>query len=105
MQLSCPAIANAGIVVTVVDSATGAVAGRNAGVVARSATFVDSISPERTAASDGPFGLVYSYSKAGTYTVTVRKSGYRDWVRGGIVVAAANACALATVNVTAKLQQ
>ena len=103
--VNCPDIAVPGILVTVTDSLTQAPAGRNASIVARSATFTDSLPSERTAAFDGPYGLVYSRYATGTYTLTVKQSGYRDWTKTGIVVAKANACSLQTVNVTAKLQK
>jgi hypothetical protein len=103
--VNCPDIAVPGILVTVTDSLTQAPAGRNASIVARSAMFTDSVSSATTAASDGPFGLVYSRNAAGTYTLTVKQSGYRDWTKSGIVVAMANACSLRTVNVSARLQR
>ena len=101
----CPDIARAGIFVTVTDSLTQAPAGRNATIVAKSATFTDSVSSAQAAASDGPFGLVYSRNATGTYTLTVKQSGYRDWVKTGIVVTKVDACTLRTVPVTAKLQK
>jgi hypothetical protein len=105
IDYTCPDVANPGIAIAVVDSATQAVVGRNASIVARSAAFTDSVPAMYSAVSDGPFGLVYSQTATGTYTVTVKQSGYRDWVRTGIVVTKANACSLRTVNVTAQLQK
>lgn len=103
--VSCPDVAIPGIRVLVVDSATNNLAGRNASIVAKSATYTDSVSSTQTALSDGPYGLVYSRYAAGSYTLTVRQSGYRDWVQSGIVVSRVDVCSLETVNVTARLQK
>jgi hypothetical protein len=103
--VSCPDVAIPGIRVMVIDSVTNVLAGRSSSIVAKSATYTDSLSSTQTAVSDGPYGLLYSRYATGTYTLTIRQSGYRDWSQSGIVVAKADVCSLQTVNVTAKLQK
>ena len=101
-NFACTDEARAGIVVTVLDSASGTAAGKDARIVATAGTFVDSVPGMWTASSDGPFALAREH--AGTYTLTVNKTGFLDWTRSGIVVTA-DQCHVKTVQVTAKLQR
>lgn len=102
VNIVCTSEARAGIRLIVVDSVTGAAAGKASTIVARAGTFVDSLPAIWTASSDGPYPLAAEHP--GTFTVTVRRSPYRDWSRTGIVVTA-DKCHVRTVDVTARLQQ
>jgi hypothetical protein len=102
INYNCTDEARAGIVITVLDSASGVAAGKDARIVAKAGTFTDSVPGMWTAASDGPFALAHEH--AGTYTLTVSKTGYRDWTKTGIVVTK-DECHVRTVSVTARLQQ
>ena len=101
-SISCTQEARPGISVTVLDSATIVAAGRSSRILAHDGIFADSVPSQWTAASDGPFGLVYE--RTGTYTVTVTRAGYRDWTKSGIVVTK-DRCHVRTVPVTALLQK
>jgi hypothetical protein len=96
----CTMEARAALTVEAVDSATGAPATRGARIVAQSATDTDST--KGPAASDLPVGL--AYERAGTYTVTVTKPGYRQWTQSGITVTK-DECHVTPVKVTARLQR
>ncbi|MEO5580406.1 MAG: PEGA domain-containing protein [Gemmatimonadaceae bacterium] len=48
--------------------------------------------------------LSLAYERAGTYTVTVTKPGYREWRRTGVQVGR-DECHVITVPLTARLQQ
>jgi len=98
----CTDIAVPGIRVIVVDSVSGAAAGKGSIVVGRAGAYVDSLPAIWTASSDGPYPLAHEHP--GTFTVTVKRSPYRDWSRTGIVVTA-DQCHVRTVDVTARLQQ
>ena len=100
-NFACTDEARPAIVITVLDSASGMAAGKDARIVAKAGTFVDSVPGMWTASSDGPFALAHEH--AGTYTLTVSKTGFLDWTRSGIVVTA-DQCHVKTVQVTAKLQ-
>jgi hypothetical protein len=82
----------AGITVSPIDSVTGApVAGATA--IARDGAFVDSTTDLNMIAGE----------RAGTYSVTVRKTGYATWLRSGVNVTR-DECHVKTVSLTAKLQ-
>ena len=95
-----------GINITVVDSATG-FPPSEATLLARSATFTDSVGPiARTPMGvDIPAYLTLSTAgeRPGVYSVVVRSPGYRDWTRTGIRVAK-DQCHVREVNLTARLQ-
>ena len=98
-SLACPAQANAGIAVSVQDSASGASAGRGARIIAKDGAFADTA--RATTAYDGPYGL--AFERSGTYTVTVEQQGYRTWSRSGVLVSH-DQCHVRTAAVTARLQ-
>ena len=98
-SVMCTIQAVAALDVDAIDSATSAPATKGASIVARSATYADST--QGAAPDDQPFGL--AYEKAGTYTVTVTKPGYKPWSRSGIV-AGRDECHVIPQRVTAKLQ-
>jgi hypothetical protein len=96
-----------GLQITVVDSTTLSPPS-SATLLARSGTFTDSLGPQ------APF-LVNNHGvrvlmlwtageRVGTYDVTVKSPGYRDWVRSGITVTA-NECHVNEISITAKLQR
>lgn len=95
-----------GISVTVVDSATGQPPD-SALLVARTREAVDSMGPVPPiqVVLNGPPMLILSAApeRAGTYNLTVRASGYRDWNRTGVQVTR-DACHVRATKITARLQ-
>ena len=90
-----------GINVHVLDSLTSAPAAIGAKIVARSGTFADS--------TTGQFGgtgdmLVAAGEHAGTFSLTISKTGYKDWVKTGVVVTK-DECHVIPVTLTALLQK
>ena len=97
----CTALFAYGITVTVVDSVSGAFAAPGATVIASDGAYADSVIVPNTASASGGIGL--AGERAGTYTVTVRKAGYKTWTKNGIVVTK-DECHVKGVAITAKLQ-
>ena len=92
-----------GLEVTVQDSSTGAPAASGAQLIARDGAWADTVGfPADRPDLDG-LPLVSAGERAGTYAVTVRKAGFRDWQRSGIVVTA-DECHVHPVKLTARLQ-
>lgn len=92
-----------GVSVQVRDSVSRAAAASGALLVIRDGTYADSMSyPAGHAELDGApmFGAP---ERAGVYTLTVSKAGYRDWIRSGIRVTKGE-CHVSPVTVTALLQ-
>jgi hypothetical protein len=79
------------------DSASNAPAAAGATVVATSGVFTDSV----LATHELLVGL--AEERRGTYTIRVRKAGYRLWSRSGVVVESGE-CGINTVHVLARLQ-
>jgi hypothetical protein len=96
-----------GLNVTVVDSGTNAPPA-SAVLIARSGAFVDSVGPQTPVpmVQNGPPVLLLSAAgeMPGTYDLTVRSPGYRDWTQAGIRVTA-NECHVDPKKVTARLQR
>ena len=96
-----------GLTVTVVDSATSDPPA-SALLIARSGAFVDSMGPvtPHPAVQNGPpvLLLVSAGERPGTYDLTVRSPGYRDWTRTGVEVTA-DECHVRRTEVTARLQR
>ncbi|SRR6266540_3331291 len=90
-----------GIGVTVVDSLSGAFGGAGATVIAQDGAYADTVSHAPGSSDDFPFGL--AGERAGTYTVTVLKTGYDMWTRSGVTVTK-NVCHVNGVAITAKIQ-
>lgn len=90
-----------GINVHVLDSLTNTSAATGAKLVARSGTFADS-----TTGSFGGTGdtMVAAGEHAGTFTLTITKTGYKDWVKTGVVVTK-DECHVIPVTLTALLQK
>jgi hypothetical protein len=97
----CTAIFAFGLSVTVADSVTGAPAAAGTTVVASQGSYADSVIVPATASNSASLGL--AGERAGTYLVTVRKSGYKTWTKSGIVVTK-DECHVKGVAVTAKIQ-
>ena len=97
--LACTAQAVPAIAVSVQDSASGALAGRGARVVAKDGAFADTA--RATSSYDGPYAL--ALERNGTYTVTVEQQGYRAWSQSGVSVSR-DRCHVRTASLTARLQ-
>lgn len=98
--MMCTMQAVAALNVDAIDSAKGTPATMGSSIVARSDTFADST--QGAAPSNEPVGL--AYEKAGTYTVTVTKPGYKPWSQQGIVVGR-DQCHVIPQRITAKLRR
>jgi hypothetical protein len=75
------------IVVAVRDSVTDAPVASGATLVIQDGAFVDSVTFPSDPANDSvPMETNNSFERAGTYDVTVRKSGYLDWNKSRVIV-------------------
>lgn len=92
-----------GLEVMVQDSSTGAPAASGAQLIAQDGPWADTVGfpPNRPDLDARP--LVSAGERPGTYAVTVRKSGFRDWQRSGVVVRA-DECHVHPAQLTARLQ-
>ena len=97
----CTTEARAGISITVVDSITGAPAGRGSTIVAREGTYTDVVNNTFTTQVEGPYGLVYE--RVGVYTVSVQQTSYKPWLVNNVQVTYGD-CHVNTTTVTARLQ-
>jgi hypothetical protein len=99
----CTTEARAAVSLTVVDSLTGQGTGLT-GLFARvvDGTFRDSTTSFFTNPSTGIPGAGLAYERKGTYTVTVRATGYQDWTKTGVNVTA-DECHVTGVALTARL--
>ena len=94
-----------GLAVFVRDSATGAAAASGATLVTVDQHgSVDSMSFPPNRADLDSTALPGAGEHAGTFVVTVRRPGYRDWVRSGVQVTA-DACHVRLTTITALLQR
>ena len=83
---ACPAIAYPAFEISVVDSVTGQpAAGGAAGIVWRGGTVVDSLRTMPVHPDSLP-RIMSAWAGTGTYTVTISKPGYRDWVAADVRV-------------------
>jgi len=79
MEVACDMAINPAIVLTVRDAASGAPL---SGASARATSW----------ASNSPFmadtipGLLNLFAASGTYTVTVHRTGYQEWIQTGVTV-------------------
>ena len=90
------------ITVFVRDSVTGAGAAPAARLVVREGSYSDSMtvpanSPDSTA-------ITWEQDRAGTYTVIVRKAGYKDWSQLNVRVLEVDVCHGRHVDLAARLQ-
>ena len=95
----CTREARAGLTVEVVDSVSGASAADGAKVLAVSPAVRDS-----AIGSSASSSVSLAYERAGTYTVTVTRSGYHAWSRSNVVVNA-DQCHVIPVRLVARLQR
>lgn len=97
----CPLVGVFGLNVAVVDSLSGAPAGAGATLLSYDLTLggqrIDSVVG---VADEAP--LQGAFERAGQYTVVVRQSGYRDWVRSPVAVKG-DACGVQPTRLTARL--
>ena len=84
--------------VTVQDSVTGANVTPGATLVLHGSTYVDSV-----VAQPGAAETSVGYG-AGTFTLTVRQSGYLTWTKTGVKVEKRGECDAWTVQLTARLK-
>jgi hypothetical protein len=104
---ACTADYRYGLNVTVVDSVTSAPPA-SAVLIARTGAAVDSVGPAapQPVVLNGPPVLLLGAAgeRPGTYDLTVRAPGYRDWTRNGVKVTA-DECHVRGIAVTARLQR
>ena len=99
----CPDILQNGVSVRVRDSVTGAFIGSGAKLVARTATYADSSEypPGQPSLDAQPLGAAH---QSGVYTLTVSRSGYRNWVLSNVSVTAVTKCEISTTQLDALMQ-
>jgi hypothetical protein len=98
----CTEIAVPAINVFVRDSASGSFAANGATATAVDGTYTDTNGfPEIITQPELAISL--AYERAGTYAVTVTKTGYRDWMTSGVRVTR-DVCHVRTVTLNAQLQ-
>lgn len=97
-DLICPPVYFAAVEVTAVDSVTNVNVTAGSTVVLSNATVTDSLDVPPGAATVAGVG-----SRAGTFTLRVRRSGYNLWQKSGVQVESGD-CGPQTVRVTARLQ-
>lgn len=93
---ACTLEARAAINVEVRDSLTGQPAAAGATGVAAEGAYADTLD------AFSATSLAGAYERAGTYTVTVRKPGYREWRLTGVTVTS-DACHVQPVQLQARL--
>ncbi len=98
----CTALFAYGITVTVVDSVTGAPAASGAVLVARDGAYTDSVPTPGSWPNTS--SVAGAGERAGTYTVTILKPGYKPWTQTGVTVTK-DECHVRGVALTAKLQR
>lgn len=87
-----------GISATVTDAATGTDITPGSSLIVREGSYVDSV-----AAGPGSF-LAAAGERAGTYEVTIRRSGYQPFSRSGVAVTR-DECHVHPVRIEARLQR
>ena len=90
--------------VKVTDSVTGATIASGAQLVVWDGQYVDSTSIPAGHPEMDAWDLKAAGERAGAYTVFVRKTGYREWVRSG-VVSTSTKCHVNGINITARMQR
>jgi hypothetical protein len=94
----CAGVGLPAVAVTVFDAQSGARAAAGASLILHSAGCTDSV-----AGVTNDQVLVGCWDHEGTYDVTVRKAGYRDWVQTGVRVR--DTCSLDTRRFDARLER
>ena len=90
--------------VRVQDSVSSAMVASGAQAVVRDGAFADSAAVPANRPDLDASVMQLAGGRPGTYSVTVRKTGYRDWVRAG-VRATKGDCHVNPVELTASLQR
>ncbi len=101
--VNCLTIPVPAVRVLVNDSVSGAPAASGARLVVRDGSYADSTAAPPGHPEVDAFPLSAADNRPGIYEVTVRKVGYRDWLRTG-VVATEGRCNVNTARLTALLQ-
>lgn len=99
----CTADIRAGLAVYVKNSLTSAGIASGASLVVREGTFKDSVEAPSGRPDLDNSPIFAAAERAGTYQVTVTKTGYAAWVQSNVLVTA-NECHVNTVTLTALLQ-
>jgi hypothetical protein len=99
----CTADVRPGLAVYVKNSLSGAGIASGASLVVREGTFKDSVAAPSSRPDLDNAPLFAAAERAGTYQVTVTKTGYAAWVQSNVRVTA-NECHVNTVTLTALLQ-
>lgn len=97
----CSAVYIFAIQVYVQDSVSRAMTASGAQLIVRDGAYTDSVSFNQPGTDSQP--LEAAGERPGTYTVTVRKSGYQDWTRSNVQVSKGE-CHVQTVTLTSLLQ-
>lgn len=104
IAVNCPDVLRGSVLVSVRDSASGALMGNAVTATAIDGSYFDAVTtPDLPAYASRPIPLVET-TRAGKYDVYVSKAGFEPWVTRGVVVKQ-GACGTEQVNVTAKLQK
>ena len=102
IEVKCPDILRGSILVSVHDSASGALMGNAVTATAIDGSYFDAVTtPDLPTYASRPIPLVKT-SRAGKYDVYVSKAGFVPWVTRGVVVKQV-ACGTEQVNLTASL--
>jgi hypothetical protein len=98
----CSGVGNFGVLVTVVDSATGKPpSSRPTLIITEGATYADTA----LGTTNSPILIPAALERPGTYSLTVTADGYRPWTRDGVRVREGGRCDdIQTVRLTARLQ-
>ncbi len=102
--ITCVDVPVPAVRVLVEDSVSGAPAASGARLVVRDGSYVDSTATLPGHPEVDALPLSGADNRPGIYEVTVRKAGYRDWLRTGVKVTQGQ-CNVNTVNLTALLQR
>jgi hypothetical protein len=93
----------AGIAVFVNDSLTNAATAAGASLVVREGSYKDSVAAPADRPDLNGSPLDAAGERAGTYQVTVTKTGYAPWLKSNVQVTA-DVCHVHTVTLTARLK-
>ena len=102
-SLVCTQEARPGLSVYVRNSATSAGIASGASVVVHDGLYKDSVAFTANSADLDNFPISAAVERAGTYQVTVTKTGFAPWTQSDVRVTA-NRCHVNTVTLTALLQ-
>lgn len=98
----CTTEARAAVTVHVVDSISGPTMMTGMSAQVRDGVYTDFSQTFFTNPTSGIHTVGLAFERKGTYTVTVKADGYKDWVKTGVVVGA-DLCHVIGVAVTAQM--